>query len=546
VQKKLDFDVVVKEMCIKAVKEGLTIYNPEELPTRQIGKWKVNYNPFRLKYEKVAHTHLIRPVYEPYDESKINFIDILKRAKEEDPRRIYLEITIQKQPVYVILHYQPTQTLHFMIIPNPQAKWPQFLTQEIVMFLVKIFTLNKNSSLKIGFHSWATAASINHLHFQGWYSEEPWLIEKEKKKALFNIEKITVSTLPYYPARVIVFSGKNQTLLFQFTFLTVQLLQKENIGHIVMFTKNNHYIWPQSYTNLTGLFPFGFGVYQMGGHPTVISQEVLDNITEFEIEKSIAAANINGRLFDRLIEKLSIQLQSYFTQRSSSSARLNENNRINKIIKQLPDYPKLAKKQNIPYFDGGARYGKSSYTPSIWELVKCPLCGANSYKILYYVFLNRIVKCKNCKMIYTNPRAVEDPDDYYNFARYEGLVSIPDIDTSTESYRGQQQADFIIRYLKRYHKTSLYKMFLDIGCGFGFTLYHLHNKYNWPIEKLIGVELSSKAAKIGRDKLGINILAGDITTQYFEDNKFDIIFMGETIEHIRFIQEFMKEVKRIL
>ena len=218
--------------------------------------------------------------------------------------------------------------------------------------------------------------------------------------------------------------------------------------------------------------------------------------------------------------------------------------RILNIAGLLEARKEQASAEGVPFFKG-QRYG-GDYIPSAWQNVPCPLCGSDDCAPVSYSRFNKIVKCNRCEMLYTNPQAVEEPDDYYNYSMYKDLKTVPDAVTSKESARGQQQAAFIVDIINRSSHGKKGAKFLDVGSAFGFTLYHLRQDHGWPNDNLVGVELSPKAAKLGSEGLGVNNRAGSLQEQRFGEGEFDIIFLGEAIEHISKPAEFMKEIYRIL
>ncbi|TAN59446.1 methyltransferase domain-containing protein, partial [bacterium] len=547
---KLDLDATLRELCLDAINKGLTVYDPRILKQKEAGRWRLIWNAERNKYEGDTHKNrLIRPVYEPYDPAKLNWNDILGRAP---PAKRFLDIVLDGEHIAICLHYQPTSTYHFLLIPIPQDNSPQFLTKEHMLLLAKLRGFSRGKYLKYGFHSWATAASVNHLHLQGWDSEnEPWLIETIERKAEFSVGEVRVSTLSNYPARVVVCESEDEARLHLTTHSYIKLLQEENVGHIAILSAGAHYVWPQDYSKLHRFFPIGFGTPQLGGYIHAGTEDIFEKVTEQGIEEGIASANIEEVKFKHLFDNWRTLMQTRGSSpieedKINSSKQDLIDGKPGQIIETLPDYRILAGREGKPYFDGGARFIKGAYTPKTWQFTECMLCGQNNYTALYYVRLNRIVKCNYCGMLYTNPHSREEPDDYYTYSRYSALNSLPDKELSGESYRAKQQVDFIVDYFSRSNPEKLNGKFLDLGCAFGFTLYHLKDKYGWPESNLLGVELSPKAAGMGREGLGVDIREGELSSQRFNDSEFDVILLGETIEHISRPAEFMREMRRIL
>lgn len=86
------------------------------------------------------------------------------------------------------------------------------------------------------------------------------------------------------------------------------------------------------------------------------------------------------------------------------------------------------------------------------------------------------------------------------------------------------------------------KRILDIGCYDGTISKLLQNNNN----KVIGTDLSNKAALIAKTK-GITCIQSDVSQGLaFKNDTFDVVFAAEVIEHIFDLSFFMNEVKRVL
>jgi 2-polyprenyl-3-methyl-5-hydroxy-6-metoxy-1,4-benzoquinol methylase len=83
--------------------------------------------------------------------------------------------------------------------------------------------------------------------------------------------------------------------------------------------------------------------------------------------------------------------------------------------------------------------------------------------------------------------------------------------------------------------------FLDIGCAGGQMLNAVRQKGFEPF----GVEFSEEAAQNARDKFQLNVITGDIHAAQLESNFFDVVFMGDVLEHVPDPVEVMKEIYRI-
>ena len=83
---------------------------------------------------------------------------------------------------------------------------------------------------------------------------------------------------------------------------------------------------------------------------------------------------------------------------------------------------------------------------------------------------------------------------------------------------------------------------LDIGCGPGHFLTILKDlDFN-----VYGIEPSETAARIGKDKFGLDIKTGTLLDHKFPDNYFHFITMNHVLEHLHNPVDVLSEAKRIL
>src|SRR3989338_11709320 len=98
-----------------------------------------------------------------------------------------------------------------------------------------------------------------------------------------------------------------------------------------------------------------------------------------------------------------------------------------------------------------------------FEIAKCAICNANNAKLLYEKNGFKIVECRNCKLVYVNPRLgaetlkkmyesnALDPFDY--------LLENADADSKT-----------FARHLDKIEKYARRGKLLDVGCSIGVLL----------------------------------------------------------------------------
>lgn len=87
--------------------------------------------------------------------------------------------------------------------------------------------------------------------------------------------------------------------------------------------------------------------------------------------------------------------------------------------------------------------------------------------------------------------------------------------------------------------------FLDIGCGVGLMTKLVKSKY--PDCDVYGVDISQQVIEDNRkESPDISYAQGVVGKLYYSNNFFDVIFSGETIEHLDDPKVFFKEAHQFL
>ena len=85
---------------------------------------------------------------------------------------------------------------------------------------------------------------------------------------------------------------------------------------------------------------------------------------------------------------------------------------------------------------------------------------------------------------------------------------------------------------------------IDIGCGEGYLLYKIHEKY--PQAELYGLDLSQGRITKTKEHVPVsNLLRGDVLSLPFPDNSFDIVVCSELLEHMDAYKKVVDELVRI-
>ncbi len=165
--------------------------------------------------------------------------------------------------------------------------------------------------------------------------------------------------------------------------------------------------------------------------------------------------------------------------------------------------------------------------------VRCPVCGRrDEQELLATTDVDwrddpvEIVRCSGCGNIVLS--AVQPPSVYT-----EG-----DWDWYVEQIAGIES---IAGMLAKVGAPPGARM-LDVGCGYGFGLDTAQEIFGWDG---IGLE-PSLAAERGREDLGLDIRPGTLDDAFEPDERFDVIFASEVLEHVPDPRAFLGSVHRRL
>lgn len=183
------------------------------------------------------------------------------------------------------------------------------------------------------------------------------------------------------------------------------------------------------------------------------------------------------------------------------------------------------------------------------NIIKCPICDLIDYNIIYkpYKFVNdpkilygsangimgtqTIVKCKNCSMIYENPR-FDDKIILNSYTEHEELTHDSQFELRVKSFKNA-----LIK-LNKHLKNK--KTILDVGTAGGAFL-KAANELGY---ESTGLEPSKSLCEQAKLR-NLNVINGTINNINFE-KKFDIITLWDVIEHLTDPKDVLIKVNSML
>ncbi len=186
------------------------------------------------------------------------------------------------------------------------------------------------------------------------------------------------------------------------------------------------------------------------------------------------------------------------------------------------------------------------------ENVKCALCGQDNPQPLFAVpdllldrptVIAQFVRCKNCGLIYQNPRPTFEamqrhyPPEYTSYSDPLTCLEKPfSLRKLAVLYGLYKRTRFVTK-----HKSTPGRL-LDVGCATGAFLWAMQ-KRNWEV---YGVEISQSAVMVARNRYQLEVFHGTLQEAAFPTEFFDVVTMWDVLEHLHDLQNSLQEVYRIL
>lgn len=173
-----------------------------------------------------------------------------------------------------------------------------------------------------------------------------------------------------------------------------------------------------------------------------------------------------------------------------------------------------------------------------FEETVCYNCGSSEISSSFIVNRFTHVRCKNCQMVYANPRFKESiAENLYNeedYTEFYKIKLIPSIDYR-KTVLGKNKYNQIARYFNKSGKV------LDIGSGVGEVL-SVFKDNGWDC---LGIEFNEFAANYSKEKFGLNIINKNVY-DFDSSEKFDVIMLWGVLEHFFKPLDILEKVHELL
>jgi SAM-dependent methyltransferase len=176
------------------------------------------------------------------------------------------------------------------------------------------------------------------------------------------------------------------------------------------------------------------------------------------------------------------------------------------------------------------------------ETTNCLICQSSNSSIIHTFRQLNVVICRECGLVYLNPRLKElTMRTAYRSENY----FLRSVDAGYEDYSFQENSLRITfrRFLEQLKKQGMTSdRLLEVGCGYGYFLDEAKDFFSYRA----GVELSQDAGSHAERISGARIYVGDSNSLPIEYNNFNLIVLINLIEHIYSPIDFLLLIKKRL
>lgn len=169
----------------------------------------------------------------------------------------------------------------------------------------------------------------------------------------------------------------------------------------------------------------------------------------------------------------------------------------------------------------------------------CPNCGCNSYVSFFLTQdLFDYVKCKNCGFVYAlQVLTFETRCSLYGGLTGGGVTEVCCAPAEVES--DVRRFRFPLKRILKYQRSGT---LLDIGCGVGNFLVQAR-ECGFSVS---GIETHAEFKEVARSKFNIHVDLGLFEEMDLPENRFEVVTMWETLEHIHDPKSSLLRVFKIL
>ncbi|KAK3238892.1 Phosphate metabolism transcription protein [Cymbomonas tetramitiformis] len=276
--------------------------------------------------KKRATEFRVDKVLQDFDDSKFNFTKaganevLFQFAPNPNEESGFEEAApVRGAASMVLINVSPIEYGHCLLVPRITDRLPQRVDHSTALLALQMAAESNNPYFRIGYNSLGAYATINHLHFQGYYLMAPFPVERAPTAPLTKLMKrrradCIISRLQQYPVRGLVFEiGKNLDAMAGQIGMACEVLQTNNIPFnlFIVDCGKRVFLFPQCYAEkqAQGLVPeelLDTGVnpaaFEICGHMVLKRSDDYVNLTEEFTWRLLAEVSLTEERFQEVVK----------------------------------------------------------------------------------------------------------------------------------------------------------------------------------------------------------------------------------------------------
>jgi SAM-dependent methyltransferase len=167
---------------------------------------------------------------------------------------------------------------------------------------------------------------------------------------------------------------------------------------------------------------------------------------------------------------------------------------------------------------------------------KCAICGSAQPATPLY---SGILRCPACGYVYADMRLTdEELFALYNEQFFTG-AEFSDYAADEKFFRKNFWLRF--RELREFLDPARHSSLLEIGSAYGFFLDAVRDQFT----SVQGIDITEAGVNYARDRFKLDVVKADFLAQDFGRQKFDVVCMWDTIEHLRAPHLYVEKIARL-
>jgi hypothetical protein len=163
---------------------------------------------------------------------------------------------------------------------------------------------------------------------------------------------------------------------------------------------------------------------------------------------------------------------------------------------------------------------------------QCIVCASAAPEPLYA----GILKCRACSYVFADMRLTdEELFALYNEEFFTG-AEFSDYAADEKFFRKNFRLRF--KELKKFLDPARHKRLLEIGSAYGFFLDEVRQEF----ASVQGIDITDAGVRHARERFELDVVQADFLAHDYGAQKFDVVCMWDTIEHLRAPQLYVEKI----